>query len=94
MSNFGPRSIDVATSGQSILSTAAGGGYERRSGTSMAAATVAGALALMSAAAPDAGAAALRGALLGTAARASALPVADGTLDLAAAMRRARGMGR
>ena len=67
-------------------------GYERRSGTSLAAATVAGAAALMAAAAPDLDAAALRGALLGTARHRHRLPIAGGTLDLARAMRRARAL--
>jgi subtilisin family serine protease len=94
ISNFGRTAVDIAASGDGILSTAAGGAYERRSGTSMAAATVAGALALMSAAAPDAGAAELRAALLGSARDRGALPIAGGSLDLAAAMRRARELAR
>jgi subtilisin family serine protease len=89
LSNYGRATVDIAASGEGILSTATGGGYERRNGTSMAAATVAGALALMSAAGPDLTADELRGALLGTARRGS-LPIAGGSLDLAAAMRRAR----
>jgi subtilisin family serine protease len=87
LSNLGRHGVDIAAPGDGILSTAADGGYERRSGTSMAAATVAGALALMSAAAPDAGAAELRDALLSTAHH-DGLPVAAGSLDIDAAVRR------
>jgi subtilisin family serine protease len=89
LSNYGRATVDIAASGEGIMSTAAGDGYERRSGTSMAAATVAGALALMSASAPQLTADELRGALLGTARRGS-LPIGGGSLDLAAAMRRVR----
>jgi subtilisin family serine protease len=92
MSDYGRASVDIAASGEGILSTAEGGGYERRNGTSMAAATVAGALALMSAAAPDLSASELRAALLGTARGRGSLPIAGGSLDLAAAMRRVRGL--
>jgi subtilisin family serine protease len=93
LSNFGRTSVDIAASGEGILSTASTGGYERRSGTSMAAASVAGALALMSAAGPQLTAPQLRGELLGTARRGS-LPVAAGSLDLAPAMRRVRELAR
>jgi subtilisin family serine protease len=92
MSDYGRASVDIAASGEGILSTAEGGGYERRNGTSMAAATVAGVLALMSAAAPDLSASELRAALLGTARGRGSLPIAGGSLDLAAAMRRVRGL--
>jgi subtilisin family serine protease len=45
ISNYGPRSITVAAPGAEIVSTAMGGGRQWRSGTSMAAAVVSGALA-------------------------------------------------
>jgi subtilisin family serine protease len=92
MSNTGPRTVDIAAAGDGILSTAMGGGYERRSGTSLAAATVAGAAALVWAAAPRLDAPALRGVLTGTARHGHRLPIAGGTLDLARAMRRARAL--
>jgi subtilisin family serine protease len=84
--SYGRVSVDLAAPGEDILSTARGGGYELRSGTSMAAAQVSGALVLLASARPDLGWDALRGALLG-AARPSALPVAAGRLDVAAALR-------
>ncbi len=68
-SNLGLNSVDLAAPGDSILSTARGGGYEDRSGTSMSAPFVAGALALLQAARPDMSQASLRGALLATAPR-------------------------
>ena len=92
MSNLGPRTVDIAAAGDEILSTAMGGGYERRSGTSLAAATVAGAAALMSAAAPSLDAPTLRAVLLRTARHRHRLPIAGGTLDMARAMRRARAL--
>jgi subtilisin family serine protease len=93
LSNYGRTTVDIAASGEGILSTAMGAGYERRSGTSMAAATVAGALALMSSSGPDLTADQLRDTLLGTARRGS-LPIAGGSLDLAAAMRRVQELSR
>jgi subtilisin family serine protease len=65
--NRGLASVDLAAPGDFILSTARGSGYEDRSGTSMAAPFVAGALALLQAARPDMSQAQLRGALLATA---------------------------
>jgi subtilisin family serine protease len=85
--SFGRASVDLAAPGQDILSTARGGGYEFRSGTSTAAAQVSGALALLAGARPALGADALRGALL-AAARRSSLPVASGALDIGGALRR------
>jgi thermitase len=85
--SFGRASVDLAAPGQDILSTARGGGYEFRSGSSTAAAQVSGALALLAGARPGLGGEALRAALLG-AARRSSLPVSAGALDIGAALRR------
>jgi subtilisin family serine protease len=91
--SFGRTSIDLAAPGQDILSTARGGGYELRSGSSMAAAQVSGAAVLLASARPDLGWAAIRAALLGSA-RPTALPVAAGRLDVAGALRRVLGAAR
>jgi subtilisin family serine protease len=85
VSDYGP-GADLAAPGEEILSTAVGGGYEWRTGTSMAAPEVAGALVLLAAARPDLDAAGLRNALLG-ATRRSGLPVATGALDVGASLR-------
>jgi subtilisin family serine protease len=90
LSNFGRASVDIATPGEAILSTSVTGVYERRSGTSMAAASVAGAAALVAAAAPDLTAPQIRSLLVSSARGGGTLPIAGGTLDLAAAMRRAK----
>jgi hypothetical protein len=63
-SNFGPLSVPVAAPGEGVVSTASDGGYETRSGTSMAAPHVAGVAALMAAVAPHLSAQELRGVLL------------------------------
>jgi subtilisin family serine protease len=86
--NRGLRSVDLAAPGDTILSTARGSGYETRSGTSMAAPYVSGALALLSAARPDMSEAALRGALLASAPKRSILSglLGGGGLDVGAAM--------
>ena len=46
-SNYGTQTVAVAAPGESILSTALGGGYITKSGTSMAAPVVSGALSLL-----------------------------------------------
>lgn len=71
-SSFGRRSVDLTAPGESIGSTALGGGQEIRSGTSQAAAQVSGVLALMLAARPAASGDELRAAL-SAGARAGAL---------------------
>jgi subtilisin family serine protease len=58
--------VDILAPGDDILSTGAGGDYATRSGTSMAAAEVSGALALVAAAQPDAAGPQLAGTLLST----------------------------
>ena len=91
--SFGRASVDLAAPGEAILSTARGGGYELRSGSSMAAAEVSGAAVLLASARPDLGWEGMRAALLGSA-RPTSLPVAAGRLDVAAALRRVLGAGR
>jgi subtilisin family serine protease len=85
VSDYGP-GADVAAPGEQILSTALGGGYEWRTGTSMAAPQVAGALVLLAAARPDLDGNGLRDALLGGV-RHTGLPVSAGALDVGAALR-------
>jgi subtilisin family serine protease len=85
VSDYGP-GADVAAPGEQILATALGGGYEWRTGTSMAAPEVAGALVLLAAARPDLDAAGLRDALL-AGVRHTGLPVSAGALDAGAALR-------
>jgi subtilisin family serine protease len=91
--SFGRASVDLAAPGEEILSTARGGGYELRSGSSMAAAQVSGAAVLLASARPDLGWQGMRAALLGSA-RPTSLPVAAGRLDVAAALRRVLGATR
>jgi subtilisin family serine protease len=84
VSDFGV-GADLAAPGADILSTALGGGYEWRTGTSMAAPHVSGALVLLAAARPDLDARGLRDALLaGT--RKQGLAVESGALDAGAAL--------
>ena len=85
VSDYGP-GADVAAPGEQILSTALGGGYEWRTGTSMAAPEVAGALVLLAAARPDLDGNGLRDALL-AGVRHTGLPVSAGALDIGAALR-------
>jgi subtilisin family serine protease len=91
--SFGRATIDLAAPGEEILSTARGGGYELRSGSSMAAAQVSGAAVLLASARPDLGWEGMRAALLGSA-RPTSLPVAAGRLDVAGALRRVLGARR
>ena len=84
VSDYGP-GADVAAPGEQILSTALGGGYEWRTGTSMAAPHVTGALVLLAAARPDLDALGLRDALLGHV-RHTGLAVESGALDVGAAL--------
>jgi subtilisin family serine protease len=84
VSDYGP-GADIAAPGEEILSTALGGGYEWRTGTSMAAPEVAGALVLLAAARPDLDGNGLRDALL-AGVRHTGLPVSGGALDIGAAL--------
>jgi subtilisin family serine protease len=79
-SNFGRNTIGLAATGVDVLSSANDGGYELKSGTSMAAPHAAGVAALMAAMRPDMSAAELRAQLLQNAGR-SSLPVSGGYLD-------------
>lgn len=88
-SNYGRTTVQLAAPGESVLSTGKDGGYEQRSGTSMAAPMVAGVAALIAAANPGIPAPALRAQLLSSAGR-STLPVASGYVDAGAAVRGAR----
>jgi subtilisin family serine protease len=91
--NYGRATVDLSAPGVAILSTARGGGYEVRSGSSMAAAYVSGALAVLAGARPDLGWAALRDALLSTA-RPTRLPVAVGRVDVRRALAAMRADGQ
>ena len=79
-SNFGRNTIGLAAPGVDVLSSARNGGWELKSGTSMAAPHAAGVAALIAALRPDMSAAELRAELLQSAGR-SALPVGGGYLD-------------
>jgi subtilisin family serine protease len=85
VSDYGP-GADIAAPGAQILSTALGGGYEWRTGTSMAAPEVAGALALLASVRPDLDGNGLRDALLGGV-RHTGLPVEAGALDIGTSLR-------
>jgi subtilisin family serine protease len=79
-SNYGRLTIPVAAPGVDVISTSRTGGYEYKSGTSMAAPHVAGVAALMAGVAPQLTAAELRGILLQHASR-SGLPIGAGYVD-------------
>ena len=65
-SHYGATTVDVAAPGVSILSTVAGGGYAKLSGTSMATPHTAGAAALLAAAHPGLSAASIKATLMNT----------------------------
>jgi subtilisin family serine protease len=85
ISDFGT-GVDIAAPGEDILSTARGGAYEWRTGTSMAAPEVTGALVLLASARPDLDWVGLRDALF-AGARRTGLGVASGALDVGASLR-------
>jgi len=85
VSSFGAP-VDLAAPGDLILATALGGGYEWRTGTSMAAPMAAGVAALVSSVAPAADFRGLRAALL-DGARRTVLPIGGGMLDATGALR-------
>ncbi len=88
-SNFGLNSVDIAAPGVDVLSTAPGGGYDFRSGTSMAAPWVTATLALLHGARADLSGAQLVATLRATARRPSGLLglLQTGQLDPVAALR-------
>ena len=79
-SNYGPLTVAVAAPGVDVLSTSKDGGYETKSGTSMAAPHVSGVAALMAAVAPNLPAADLRAQLAQNATRGK-VPVSSGYVD-------------
>jgi subtilisin family serine protease len=89
-SNYGRLTIPVAAPGVDVLSTSRTGGYEYKSGTSMAAPHVAGVAALMASVAPQLTAAELRAILLQHASR-SGLPIGAGYVDALGAVLGATG---
>ena len=78
--------VELAAPGADILSTARGGGYELRTGTSVAAPMVAGAAALLASASPKADFRTLSAALVGGA-RATVLAGGERQLDVGGALR-------
>jgi subtilisin family serine protease len=88
-SNFGARTVDLAAPAEEILSTARGGGYETRSGTSMAAPWAAATLALLHGARADLSGAQLVATLRASARRSGGLSglLQAGQLDPVAAIR-------
>lgn len=89
-SNFGRFTVGLAAPGEMVLSTSNTGGYEYKSGTSMAAPHVTGIAALMVAVRPDLPVADLRAALLQNALP-SPLPVGSGYLYAMGSVRSAAG---
>lgn len=85
VSNFGA-GVDLAAPGEGIFATARGGGYELRTGTSMATPMVAGTAALLQSIHPEADWRGLAAAILGGARR-NSLPVSAGSLDVAGSLR-------
>ena len=86
-SNFGMTSVDIAAPGENIVSTALGESYGSRSGTSMAAPHVTGAIALYASLFPNATSAQIREALLQGAtftASVNDLVATDGRLNIPA----------
>jgi subtilisin family serine protease len=79
-SNYGPLTVAVAAPGVDVLSTSKDGGYETKSGTSMAAPHVSGVAALMAAVAPNLPAADLRAQLAQNAVDGN-VPVSSGYVD-------------
>jgi subtilisin family serine protease len=79
-SNFGRLAVQVAAPGAEILSASNGGGWELKSGTSMAAPMVSGVAALAASVNPRISAVDLRAVLMQNATR-SKLPVAAGYVD-------------
>lgn len=85
-SNFGPSSVELGAPGSSIYSTLAGGGYGYKSGTSLAAPHVTGAIALI-AASTDLSALEIRARLIETATDTASLAtttLSGGRLDVMA----------
>jgi subtilisin family serine protease len=74
-SNYGRQQVDIFAPGEDIYSAASKGGYERASGTSMAAPVVSGVAALLMSYYPDLSAAQVKRIILDSAARYLAQPV-------------------
>ena len=92
-SNFGRNTVALAAPGEGVLSTAKDGGYEVKSGTSMAAPHVTGVAALVASLRPDLSASELRAQLLQSAARAQ-LSVGAGYLDALSAVLESAGASK
>ena len=89
-SAYGANSVQIAAPGDNILSTDLRGRYGTHSGTSLSAAYVSGAAALLASAKPAASGAQLRSALLASARRGGNFDqrVSSGQLNVAGAMKR------
>ena len=88
-SNYGRTTVQLAAPGEDILSTARDGGWEDKSGTSMASPMVAGVAALVAAAEPNLTPTEIRAQLLSSAGR-SSLDVGAGYVDALAAVKGVR----